>query len=70
MSSGKRGGGVCRPPPPRRLEMAIMLSMESMRQYCLDKNHPAAKSSRVKRSHNSFGPGTGGAREQRLAYLT
>ena len=23
------------------------------------KNHPAAKSSRVKRSHNSFGPGTG-----------
>ena len=28
-------GKVCRPPPPRRLEMAIMLSMESMRQYCL-----------------------------------
>jgi len=23
-------GKVCRPPPPRRLEMAIMLSMESM----------------------------------------
>ena len=50
--------------------MAIMLSMESMRQYCLDKNHPATKSSRVKRLHNSFGPGTGGAREQRIAYLT
>ena len=26
-------GKVCRPPPPRRLEMAIMLSMESMRHH-------------------------------------
>ena len=33
-------GKVCRPPPPRRLEMAIMLSMESMRQYCLGKKSP------------------------------
>ena len=33
-------GKVCRPPPPQRLEMAIMLSMESMRQYCLGKKSP------------------------------
>ena len=26
-------GKVCRPPPPRRLEMAIMLSLESMRHH-------------------------------------
>ena len=26
-------GKVCRPPPPRRLEMAIMLSPESMRHH-------------------------------------
>lgn len=46
-------------PPPRRLEMAIMLSMESMRQYCLDKNHPAAKKQPGEAFKNSFGPGTG-----------
>ena len=38
-------GKVCRPPPPRRLEMAIMLSMESMRHHGAwqQKKHPAAK---------------------------
>ena len=40
--------------------MAIMLSMESMIAMVPgSKKSPAAKSSRVKRSHNSFGPGTG-----------
>ena len=40
--------------------------------WCLAaKNHPAAKSSRVKQIlYDSFGSGDGGAREQRLAYLT
>lgn len=54
-------GKVCRPPPPRRLEMAIMLSMESMRHHGAwqQKITRPPKSSRVKRSHNSFGPGTG-----------
>ncbi|WP_337490417.1 hypothetical protein [Vescimonas sp.] len=36
-----------------------MLSMESMRQYCLDKNHPAAKKQPGEAFKNSFGPGTG-----------
>ena len=50
-----------------------MLSMESMGSHGSrqQKNHPAAKSSRVKQIlYDSFGSGDGGAREQRLAYLT
>ncbi len=48
-------------PRPSRLEMAIMLSMESMRHHGAwqQKITRPPKSSRVKRSHNSFGPGTG-----------
>ena len=78
-------GKVCRPPPPRRLEMAIMLSMESMRHHGYHAFHGKhdshgawqqkitrpPKSSRVKQIlYDSFGSGDGGAREQRLAYLT
>ena len=66
-------GKVCRPPPPRRLEMAIMLSMESMRHHGVwqQKITRPPKSSRVKQIlYDSFGSGDGGAREQRLAYLT
>ena len=66
-------GKVCRPPPPRRLEMAIMLSMESMRHHGAwqQKITRPPKSSRVKQIlYDSFGSGDGGAREQRLAYLT
>lgn len=60
-------GKVCRPPPPRRLEMAIMLSMESMRHHGAWQQ----KITRVKQIlYDSFGSGDGGAREQRLAYLT
>ena len=66
-------GKVCRPPPPRRLEMAIMLSTESMRHHGAwqQKITRPPKSSRVKQIlYDSFGSGDGGAREQRLAYLT
>ena len=66
-------GKVCRPPPPRRFEMAIMLSMESMRHHGAwqQKITRPPKSSRVKQIlYDSFGSGDGGAREQRLAYLT
>ena len=66
-------GKVCRPPPSRRLEMAIMLSMESMRHHGAwqQKNTQPPKSSRAKQIlYDSFGSGDGGAREQRLAYLT
>ena len=66
-------GKDCRPPPPRRLEMAIMLSMESMRHHGAwqQKITRPPKSSRVKQIlYDSFGSGDGGAREQRLAYLT
>ena len=34
-------GKVCRPPPPRRLEMAVMLSMDHGAWQ--QKKHPAAK---------------------------
>ena len=45
--------------------------MRLLRRFDLTKNHPAAKSSRVKQIlYDSFGSGDGGAREQRLAYLT
>ena len=60
-------------PPPRRLEMALMLSMESMRHHGVwqQKITRPPKSSRVKQIlYDSFGSGDGGAREQRLAYLT
>ena len=70
---GKRGGGVCRPPPPRRLGIAIMLSIESMRHHGAwqQKITRPPKSSRVKQIlYDSFGSGDGDAREQRLAYLT
>ena len=66
-------GKVCRLPPPRRLVMAIMLSMESMRHHGAwqQKITRPPKSSRVKQIlYDSFGSGDGGAREQRLAYLT
>ena len=66
-------GKVCRPPPSRRLEMAIMLSMESMRHHGVwqQKNPQPPKSSRAKQIlYDSFGSGDGDAREQRLAYLT
>ena len=66
-------GKVCRPPPPRRLEMAIMLSMESMRHHGAwqQKITQPSKSSRAKQIlYDSFGSGDGDAREQRLAYLT
>ena len=66
-------GKACRPPPPRRLEMAIMLSMESMRHHGAwqQKITRPPKSSRVKHIlYDSFGSGDGDAREQRLAYLT
>ena len=57
-------GKVCRPPPPRRLEMAIMLSMESMRHHGAwqQKITRPPKSSRVKQIlYDSFGSGDGGA---------
>ena len=60
-------------PPPRRLEMAIMLSMESMRHHGAwqQKITRPPKSSRAKQIlYDSFGSGDGDAREQRLAYLT
>ena len=66
-------GKVRRPPPPRRLEMAIMLSMESMRHHGVwqQKITQPPKSSRAKQFlYDSFGSGDGDAREQRLAYLT
>lgn len=60
-------------PRPRRLEMAIMLSMESMRHHGAwqQKITQPSKSSRAKQIlYDSFGSGDGDAREQRLAYLT
>lgn len=60
-------------PSPRRLEMAIMLSMESMRHHGAwqQKITQPPKSSRAKQIlYDSFGSGDGDAREQRLAYLT
>jgi hypothetical protein len=53
--------------------MAIMLSMESMRHHGAwqQKITQPSKSSRAKQIlYDSFGSGDGGAREQRLAYLT
>ena len=45
--------------------------MRLLRRFDLTKNHPAAIGSRVKQIlYDSFGSGDGGAREQRLAYLT
>ena len=59
--------------PPGLLEMAIMLSMESMRHHGAwqQKITQPSKSSRAKQIlYDSFGSGDGDAREQRLAYLT
>ena len=50
--------------------MAIMLSMESLRQYCLDKNHPAAKKQPGEAFKTALAPVLAAAREQRIAYLT
>ena len=51
-------GKVCRPPPPRRLEMAIMLSMESMRHHGAwqQKITRLPKSSRVKQFSQQLWP--------------
>ena len=51
-------GKVCRPPPPRRLEMAIMLSMESMRHHGAwqQKITRPPKSSRVKQFSQQLWP--------------
>ena len=67
-------GKVCRPPPPRRLEMATMLSMESMKPSSIawqQKITRPPKSSRVKQIlYDSFGSGMRRFLEAHLAYLT
>ena len=62
-------GKVCRPPPPQRLEMAIMLSMESMRQYCLGKKSPGRHKQPGEAIAVASAPVLAAAREQRIAYL-
>ncbi|MFR6394893.1 MAG: hypothetical protein ACLUNQ_07250 [Oscillospiraceae bacterium] len=51
-------------------QYCLMLSMESMKQYCLGKNHPAAIGSRVKCSKTALAPVLAAAQKQRIAYLT
>ena len=64
-------GKACRPPPPRRLEMAIMLSMESMRQYCLGKKSPGRHRQPGEAIFaTALAPVLAAAREQRIAFLT
>lgn len=70
MESGAEGSAVL--PRPGGLNLYHAFHGKHEAPWCLAaKNHPAAIGSRVKQIlYDSFGSGDGGAREQRIAYLT